>query len=230
MNLTKHPQAAPEILVGPIANGSVYVGEGAPGNVQQGVVAGEKVVVLVGGSPLEVTTVAYPGAVGAPGTYLSAADGTGLAGQAAEIRRYRTLKDGWRKARTLAGLGVWVPGVIGVALAIIGVLALTAGSATDATAVGNAAKRMQVFVVSPSRGAPPSQAARVALATQCLDGLAGGSAPKELEVAGVKCAPAELSFFEDKENLGAIAALAGMITATLAATGTAGKFSFGKQP
>lgn len=123
-----------------------------------------------------------------------------------------------------------MPGVIGVALAVIGVLALTAGFGTGATAVGNAAKRLQVYVVSPPRSAPPSQAARVALATQCLDGLADGTAPKGLEVAGVECAPADPSFFEDKENLAAITALAGLITATLAAAGGAGKFSFGNQP
>ena len=225
ITLTGQPQPVPDVeLAGDAAlpPRSVHVADGESGAVAQIVESGRKVVLEAGSRKLEVTTSGYTGEVSEPGTYLTAPDGVGLFGAAATLRSY-----GWGdrlgKVFSVPGMLVWVPGVVGLALAVFGAVFLSAKPPTDRAAVADAAKEVQAWVaVSPED--------RTAIARQCLDGLAGRDIPDDVAVEGVECEPSKPGWFEDESNAALVATIGGLITAMASLFSSLGKLTFGNMP
>jgi hypothetical protein len=225
ITLTGQPQQVPDVELAGDASlqpRSVHVADGEDGAVTQVVESGQKVVLKAGSRKLEVTTSGYTGEVSQPGTYLTAADGAGLFGAAATLRRY-----GWGdrlgKFFSIAGMLVWVPGVVGLALAVSGAVFLSAKPPTDRAAIVDAAKEVQAWVaVAPED--------RIAIGGQCLDGLAGRDIPDDVEVDGVECEPAQPGWFEDESNAALVATIGGLITAVAGLFSSLGKLTFGNTP
>jgi hypothetical protein len=230
--LTKDLQDVPDVDVAganAVALGHAYVADQQEGAVAQVVPSGKRAVLEAGGRTLEVTTSGYTGHVGAAGTYLNAADAAGIAGATARMRLY-----GWvdrrRKLGSVAGVLIWLPGLVGLVVAVFGVVFLSSTTPSTAASTADTAKDIQAWVVSPPASAPGSLAARIALASRCLDGLAGRSIPSSVQLQGVQCTPVQPSWFNDKNNAAIITTIGGAITATLGLIAALSKLTFGHSP
>jgi len=233
ITLTQAAQDVPDVEVagkGALAAGSVFVLKVQSGETPtQYLAAGQQVVLEVAGQRLELTTTDAPDSVEEEGTYLSSGDVAGLGGKPAKMRLY-----GWqdRRRKSLSGAGVlvWLPGLVGLVLAVLGLIFLASTAPTDRAAVADAAKDLQAWIVNPPATAPRSPAARVALAQRCLDGLAGRKIPANVKIDAIECKPAQPSGLHNKENAALVATVGGVITAALGLVAAATKLTFGHSP
>ena len=203
-----------------LAPGTVYV---VDANGAKEVSEGQKVVLEVGGEKKELTTASPSGTFGGPAFYLNPADFAGVTPGALATMRLHRFRDTSRKIFSRAGFLVWAPLVIGLVLAGLGLWFLA--GAKDPISAGTIVDRAKL--VQAWAG---TSAARQPVAVQCLDGLAGRDVKEVTQIPDVKCKPAQLHFWEDKDNEAIFTTIAGVLTAILGFVASMTKFKFGSKP
>jgi hypothetical protein len=223
-----------------LAPKSVYVLKTVAGTLSSQLPAGKKAVLARGSATVELTTRdSMGGKVDQPGTYVTAADMTGLVGTGLPtIRKYRS-RDTWNKIWSRGGRRFLLATLVAIMTSIVGAWFLFAGDkGTTSATVATRAQAALEWAAAPAdqlaAGADVTAvrrelARREREAARCLQQLRGDDVAGA-KVEGVNCAATTPSPVRDKDNEALVTTLLGLVTVLLTLTGLRDKFGFGKDP